>query len=298
MTGRLADAMTGAGGLAAAVLLGFAAPTPARAQAPAPHGPAPEAGADAPASLMSERRALGAAGIDYVDEAYPIDDGLRQRARGGQILPYCRMAYPETWSQVGDELHDLPAAERAAIVVAVDAAFVRQSLIAAGMDPGIAGLLGESYRGNRESFAQQSPAQQQALVQQGEDPPHNLLKAANLVGRLLGLPTFGEPESCGLISLPVLQPPTPYRFVPDPPGARVFVLRGFLFKLCEKRFADPFDRRSCKAWEAVPQGSARQIAGVYYYSVEWPDGDSQREHSTFAFLGSDQQDVRIAKPAP
>lgn len=259
------------------------------------------AASPAQAQAVSERKAMEEAAAEYLAEAYPLTDALRQRALGGQVMPYCRMNYPETGTLIDDTWSDLPSGERAAIAIAVDAAFVRQSLVAAGMDGGIAGLIAQGYRSDRETFAQKSDAQRAALVQSGEDPAHNTLEAANFAGRLFGLPKFQEPENCntgGAIALPVMQPPTPYRFVTEPPGAEVFILRRFTFRLCEKRFEDPYARQDCKAWKKVPQGSVAKIAGDWQYSVEWPDGGSEREFTTFEFLGSEPRDIRVTRPAP
>ena len=279
MTGR-SDARYRAGvgaAAAAALLLGVA--TPAAAQ------------------QRAIRKARDEAAAEFVAEAYPMTDERRARAQAGRIMPYCNMRYPETATPIGDDTVDVPPAEQRAIALAVDMQAVRQNLVAAGAEGWLADAIAGGYRTTRESYDQKSEAQQEAMRQAGEDPRSALIKMANLSGKLFGLPTFVDDESCGTYAFSVLR--TPYRLLTEPPGADVFVIPRFSFRVCEKRLSDPYARGACAAWVKVPQGSATKVSGIYHYSVEWPDGAREREQTTFAFQGTQERDLLLAsKPLP
>ena len=271
----------GLGGLAAAAaLLGLAVPAAAQQRA--------------------IRQARDEAAAEFVAEAYPMTDELRARAQAGRILPYCNMRYPDTASPIGDERIDLPPAEQTAIAQAVDMQVVRQNLVAAGAEGWLADAIARGYRTSREAYDGKSEAQQQAARQAGEDPDSATIKMANLSGRLFGLPTFVDDETCQTYAFSVYR--TPFRLVTEPPGASVYVIPRFSFRVCEKRLADPYSRdsrRGCAAWVKVPQGGTAALSGLYQYSVEWPDGAFEREQTNFDYVGEDGQDVLIAsKPSP
>lgn len=271
----------GLGGLAAAsALLGLAVPAAAQQRA--------------------IRQARDEAAAEFVAETYPMTDERRARAQAGRILPYCNMSYPDTATPIGDERIDVPPAEQTAIAQAVDMQVVRQNLVAAGAESWLADAIARGYRTSRESYDGKSDAQQQAARQAGEDPDSATIKMANLSGRLFGLPTFVDDETCQTYAFAVLR--TPYRLLTEPPGADVFVIPRFSFRVCEKRLADPYSRdpqRGCAAWVKVPPGSATKISGLYQYSVEWPDGAREREQTAFEFQGTQERDLLLAsKPSP
>jgi len=283
MTRRLAGARyrAGTGWLAGVVLLlGLAAPAAAQQRA--------------------VRQARDAAAAEFVAEAYPMTDELRARAQAGRILPYCNMRYPDTASQIGDERIDVPPAEDLAIAQAVDMQVVRQNLLAAGAEDWLADAIASGYRTTREGYDRKTDAEREAMRQAGEDPTSALLKMANLSGKLFGLPTFVDDENCQTYAFSVYR--TPFRLITEPPGANVYVIPRFSFRVCEKRLADPYSRdsrRGCTAWVKVPQGGTAALSGLYQYSVEWADGVFEREQTNFDYAGEDGQDVLIAsKPAP
>lgn len=249
----------------------------------------------ASAQAAQSRDARDVAAAEFVAETYPATAELRARALAGQILPFCRMQYPQGDTTVGSSTVMLPWAERLNIMRSVDMAMVRQNLVAAGMDDKFAKSIAEGYRNDLESFDKKTDQERAALLQKKKDPLNNLLETANFIGLFSGLPKFRQPESCPSVYFS-LSPPTPYRFVTNPSGASVFVIPRFSFRVCQLQFADPYSRSTCAGWIQVPDGSLARIAGIYEYSAEWPDGAVQRERTRFEYLGQNQRDIRIVRP--
>jgi len=246
-------------------------------------------------------KARDEAAAEYVAESLPLTDARRTAALAGHIVPYCDMTYPELATPFDSAAGDAQAAAKAPaeaheVRLAVDMAVVAQNLTAAGMDAGLAKLLAGGYRIAREGYDRQTPAQQAALHQSGNDPNQQLVKAANGVGKLFHLPQFNATQTCALASTIVRK--TPYRFVSDPPGATVYLITQFSFRVCQHRFADPYSTADCLAWTAVPDGVAEPITGTYDYSAVWPDGAQARQRVDFPYVGLDPTDVHLAKPAP
>ncbi len=251
--------------------------------------------APAAAQQSAIRKARDEAAAEFVAETYPMTDALRDRARGGRILPYCNMRYPATETLIDDEVTDVSPGEQIAIAQAVDMQVVRQNLAAAGAEPWLVDALSRGYRSSRESFDRKTDEQKEALRQQHEDPASTLIEGANFAGRLLGLPSFTADEDCTHAAFTVAR--TPYHLLTDPADGDVFVIPRFSFRVCEKRLADPYSRDSrngCRAWLKVPRGSTAKLNGFYQYSVEWPDGARQREQAEFTFEGFDPKDLVIA----
>ena len=228
------------------------------------------------------------------------------------MLPTCNgLDYP-----IGRYADELSREERQAIEFAVDEAFVRAALRRAGFDADDARTLAETYTADRVAFRAADDAETDealdAPVAAGDDPEHRLVRQAARLPRDPGAPALQEPEDCGwdfpvagvlggiaigaLLGGPSYDRPRGFRFVTEPADASVFVIPRFSFRVCEKRFANPYSRSDCTGWRKVLAGTTARLDGTYEYSVEWPDGAQERERANFEPQAG-VQDVRIVKPA-
>jgi hypothetical protein len=257
------------------------------------------AGAATPAAAKDEvRKARDQAAEEFVAATYPMTDERKARAQTGKVAPYCQMTYPELATPFASGAADPQAdAEALAVRQAVDMMVVRQNLTAAGMDETIAKMLSGVYRTARESYDRKTPEERTAARQSGEDPDSLVVKAANGLPKFLHQPQLVA-STCGMMTRSgniALQ--TPYRFVTDPPGANVYLISEFSFRVCQLHLQDPYSKTDCRAWTNVPEGTVRKVNGIYNYSAEWPDGARHRDRATLEYVGFDTTDV-VIKPAP
>jgi hypothetical protein len=270
----------------------------------------------AAAQEVSLDEARETAARELVLETYAGSDAFTERALEGKVFPYCGvMQYP--YPLTGDESEDLPPlAERRAIALAIDVAFVEQALLAAGYGADNARTLAASYRANRTGFDALADAERAELIAAEQDPSHRLVAQSLELPRVPGAVELQAPARCMAANefdpaaqaasrgptrgatrgASVSDVASSYRFVTVPADASVYIIPRFSFAVCQKRFADPYSRQQCTAWRKVLSGSTQRLSGQYEYSVEWPDGAKERERAVFEPAGGAVQEIRFTKP--
>lgn len=61
----------------------------------------------------------------------------------------------------------------------------------------------------------------------------------------------------------------------EPPSGRLWLINAFAFRMCERKFADPWDHRAC-SWTEYGAGDEATASGRYVYEARWPDGTVRR----------------------
>lgn len=61
----------------------------------------------------------------------------------------------------------------------------------------------------------------------------------------------------------------------EPPSGRLWLINAFAFRVCERKFADPWDHRAC-SWSEYGAGDEATASGRYIYEARWPDGTVRR----------------------
>ena len=246
--------------------------------------------------------AVDAAAEEYVATSLPMTDARRSEAQRGQIFP-CDLQYPDTSTKVEDEVHHASPAIDTETRAAVDSAYIKQNLIAAGVPENSASELTKAYHHDLETFAALSDTERQRLTDDGQSPGSQLVKNANNL-HIPGVPQFKDPAppkvpgqlQPGLMCFhnAYLKVVTPYRFVMSPAGGRMYVIPQFSFRVCKARKIDAYSRDQCDNWTYVGPSQKAWLAGRYVYSAEWPDGRSARDAMDFAVDGMQVHDVPVS----
>ena len=255
-----------------------------------PPEPPPTEATSAPSPTETARTfdsSVQDAAEEFVAEAMPMTDARRLGAQGGSILP-CDLEYPDTTTTIENTSHEASPEIEINTRYAVDSAFIRQNLIAAGVPDDAALQILKDYRANRAKFDELPDPERKTLEDNQGSPEWRLIQSLNNLG-ISGLPHFNDPEKCER-ALP-MKIVTPYRFTLSPSGGRMFIIPQFSFRVCQRRNIDPYSRTDCDNWVEVGTGQKAKVAGRYAYAAEWPDGRFARNVMNFPVDGFAVHDI-------
>jgi hypothetical protein len=246
--------------------------------------------------------AVEAVAEEYVAANLPMTDARRHDAQEGQIFP-CDLQYPDTSTQVEGEVHRASPEIDRETRAAVESAYIKQNLLAAGVPESPALDLSKSYRHDLATFAALPDTERQRLTDNGQSPGSELVRKANSL-QIPGAPQFKDPsppkvpgqlqQGLQCFRSVNLKMVTPYRFVMSPASGRMHVIPQFSFRLCKARKIDAYSRDQCDNWTYVGPSQKAWLAGRYVYSAEWPDGRSARDVMNFAVDGSQVHDIPMS----
>ncbi|MBO9623929.1 MAG: hypothetical protein J7500_14565 [Sphingomonas sp.] len=135
----------------------------------------------------------------------------------------------------------------------------------------------------RDRQALRTSAQIRTRPNAPESPAARLARTINAdTPKPAGFPPIIERMSGGCMMRGPIAHQTPHLLKLQPATGSVFVIPIFLFKLCELKVREPYNRDKCEGWADVSDDPT-PLLGSYQISAEWNNGGLYRARRDFAY---------------